>query len=107
MNGWRVKASLKPGKAGTRKAQELFPDTLFCVRYRYDGKGNRITTAEVIIESVRVIPKAAPEEMPGLSTLPKGQARKLLRQLGYAPHLSAKEKAKIVDKAEAIVRTLL
>lgn len=82
-------------------SSRTIPVYLLTVRYRYDGKGNRITTAEIIIDRAKVHKPTC------VSELPRGIPRELLRALGYAPHLTAEEKAKIVDRTEAVVRILL
>jgi hypothetical protein len=105
VKNWRCRSSI--GKAFPRVLAERYGDALLCVRYRYDGNGMRITTVELEIDRAKVVTPTKAEEMPGLTTLPRGKAMELLRKLGYAPHLSEKEKAKIVDKAEAILRCVL
>lgn len=62
------------------------------VRYRYDGKGNRITTAEMIVDRAKVAPKVSPAELPILEGLGAEKSRELLMDLGYRPEIGGKEK---------------
>ena len=46
-----VKATIKPGRNGTKKYLQQYGDQLVCVRYRYDKHRNRRqTTVELIVD---------------------------------------------------------
>ena len=46
-----VKATIKPGRNGTKKCLQQYGDQLVCVRYRYDKHRNRRqTTVELIVD---------------------------------------------------------
>ena len=48
---FKVRQTLKPGEAGTRKFAARFGDKLVCIRYRVDGaRGVRYTTVELIVD---------------------------------------------------------
>ena len=52
---FRVRQTLKPGEAGTRRLAARFGDRLVCVRYRLDAaNGFRYTTVELIVDRVPV-----------------------------------------------------
>lgn len=51
---WKVKCVLVPGQKGTVRAYDKFGEDLVCVRYRYDEKGFRIKTVELIVDKVKV-----------------------------------------------------
>jgi hypothetical protein len=47
----KTRLKLKPGQRGTKKLVEIYGDTLFCVRYRYDEESRaRVKTVEIVIE---------------------------------------------------------
>lgn len=103
---WKVKQSIPAGHRGARRMFERFGEDLLCVRYRYDGNGNRITTAEIIIDRAKIRPKNPPVDLPTLEGLGKKQSREVLRNLGYRPGMPEKEKALIITKARKLVQLL-
>ena len=47
----QIKATLKPGRNGTKQLLERYGDQLICVRYRYDKiRHKRLTTVELIVD---------------------------------------------------------
>lgn len=51
---WKVKAVLVPGQKGTARAYGQFGKELVCVRYRYNDRGFRIKTVELIVDKVKI-----------------------------------------------------
>lgn len=54
---WKVRLVLCVGEDGTAKEFEKYGERLLCVRYRYDGKGKRIKTVEIVEETALLTPK--------------------------------------------------
>lgn len=63
-----IRATLRPGRRGTKRWQAIYGDRLVCVRYRYDaGRRRRYTTVEVIVAEAPWLPSPpAPETMVGV-----------------------------------------
>lgn len=59
---WQTKSSIPSGERGTAKVYAEFGDKLVCVRYRYNGKGLRIKTAEIVIDTAKITPRLPPSK---------------------------------------------
>ncbi len=53
----QIKATLKPGRNGTKQLLDRYGDQLVCVRYRYDkARQKRLTTVELIVDEQDLLP---------------------------------------------------
>ena len=65
-----ARATLRPGKKGTKKLVARFGDRLICVRYRYDARRRkRFTTVELIVEEADWTPPDATAQPPAPAPL--------------------------------------
>ena len=65
-----ARATLRPGKKGTKKLVARFGDRLICVRYRYDARRRkRFTTVELIVAEADWAPPDATAQPPAPAPL--------------------------------------